>query len=83
MAAHDGKVWVIAGNAPGQQGPRNHGCDDTGIATAPVYIYTPGDWERGPEFSNAPKLGCGALLPGEVVCHQRGTWHEWKGEHHV
>ena len=67
VAAHAGKVWVIAGNPPGQQGAQNYGADDTGIAPSPVYVYTPGGgWERGPDFPTHQSWGAAHSFKGKL-----------------
>ena len=68
VAAHGGKVWVMAGNPPAQVGPANHSSDDTGIAPSPVWTYTPGAdaWEPGPDFPTHQSWGAAASFGGKL-----------------
>eukprot|EP01045_Picozoa_sp_COSAG04_P019032 COSAG04_NODE_1810_length_5515_cov_6.783419_1_plen_258_part_00 len=68
VAAHGGKVWVMAGNPPAQVGPANHSTDDTGIAPSPVWTYTPGAdaWEPGPDFPTHQSWGAAASFGGKL-----------------
>eukprot|EP01052_Picozoa_sp_SAG31_P060373 SAG31_NODE_19552_length_599_cov_0.622000_1_plen_65_part_10 len=48
VCAHNGEVWVIAGNPPGRDGPNMGGPE----FPAAVWVYCPAtnEWRAGPDF---------------------------------
>lgn len=66
VAAHDGAVWVVAGNPPRQDGPKDNGL----VCPAAAWRYIPGDerWEQGPAFPTQQAWGASYSFEGQLVC---------------